>query len=195
MKVVCITGGMGSGKTYVAKVFEALGYPVYYSDDKAKQMYFLPEIKKQVLELLGADAYINENEINKKFIASKIFSNKNLLSKVNTIIHTAIKQDFEKFIQLNKDKKIVFKESALIFEAGLQNSCDKIILITAPLELKIKRIQQRNSISKEEILNRLQHQSDDDQKKLNSHFIIVNDEKQPMIPQIVTILKQLKLYN
>lgn len=190
--IICITGGMGSGKSYVAKIFETIGYPVYYSDTRAKQMYLHPEIKEQIINLLGKDAYLNDYQINKKYIANKIFSDKNLLNQLNSIIHPAVKKDFEKFVQENTFHKIIFKESALIFEQGIQNTCNKIILVTAPEELKIKRIQQRDSLTTQEIIARVNHQWTDDKKIPLSDYVIVNDEKQPLLPQIVSVLENIK---
>lgn len=195
MQIVCITGGIGSGKTFVAKIFEALQYPVYYSDIRAKQMYFIPEIKQQIIQILGTEAYINEKEINKKYIASKIFNDKNLLDSVNAIIHQAVQEDFKEFVQQNQYCKIIFKESALIFEAGLQNSCNKIVLVTAPPELKIKRIKEREHLNEEEMFKRMAHQWNDDKKMPLSDYIIVNDEKQELLPQIVNVLADLNKEN
>lgn len=192
MKVICITGGMGSGKSYVARIFETMGYPVYYSDVRAKQMYLLPDIKKQIINLLGNEAYLDDNQINKKYIADKIFSDTTLLNKVNAIIHAAVNKDFKKFIQENKKHKIIFKESALIFEQNIQHHCTKIILVTAPEELKIKRIQQRDNISKQEIALRTKHHWSDDKKIAMSDFVIINDEKKALLPQILNILECIK---
>ncbi|GIV29763.1 MAG: dephospho-CoA kinase [Bacteroidia bacterium] len=192
MKIICITGGIGSGKSTVSKIIQTLGYPVYYSDERAKQMYFLPDIKKQIIQLLGKEAYLNDQQINKNYIASKIFSDQLLLKEINRIIHSAVKDDFQKFLNENKEKNIVFKESALIFEAGLQNNCDKIILITAPKNIRVKRVMKRDRLSEEEILQRMDKQWDDDEKIKQSDYVIVNLEEEPLLPKVLETLKKIE---
>lgn len=193
MKIVCITGGIGSGKSVVSKIIETLGYPVYYSDERARQMYFHPEIKLKVIELLGTEAYVNDHQINKKYIADKIFSDKHLLNQINEIIHNAVKEDFKNFLQTHQNSSLIFKESALIFEAHLQKNCDKIILVTAPTELRIQRVMKRDNISKEEVLNRMKHQLDDSAKISQSDYVIQNDEQQSLLVQVVRIVEDLKV--
>lgn len=192
MKIVCITGGIGSGKSLVSKIIETLGYPVYCSDERAKQMYFHPEIKLKVIDLLGTEAYINDYQINKKHIADKIFSDKHLLNQINEIIHNAVKDDFKNFLQKHQNSSLIFKESALIFEAQLQKNCDKIILVTAPTELRIQRVMKRDNISKEEVLNRMKHQLDDSIKISQSDYVIQNDEQHSLLVQVFRILDDLK---
>jgi len=192
MKIICITGGIGSGKSLVAKIIETIGYPVYYSDERAKQLYFDAEIKPQIIELLGTQAYIDDKTINKKYIAEKIFSDKSLLEKINNIIHTAVKNDFQKFLNEHKDQTLIFKESALIFEAGLKNTCDKIILVTAPKEVRIKRVMKRDNLSEQEVLSRMTHQWDDEKKIPLADYVINNIETEPLLPKVLEILEDLK---
>lgn len=192
MKVICITGGIGSGKTIVSKIIATMGYPVYHSDERAKKMYFLPEVKEEVIKILGKQAYLSDNEIDKKYIATKIFSDKELLSKINKLIHTAVKKDFEKFIDEHKGKQWIFKESALIFESGLFNTCDKIILVTAPVDVKIERIKKRDGLGDEEIIQRMKHQWNDDKKLSKADFVINNDGQAALLPQVLMVLDKLK---
>lgn len=191
MKVICITGGMGTGKTVVAKIIESMGYPVYYSDIRAKQMYFLPEIKEKVIEIIGERAYLSDYEIDKNYIASRIFANAEILKKINGLIHNAVKSDFEKFIEDHKGKSWIFKESALIFEAGLTNTCAKIILVTAPMDIRIKRIKKRDGLDDEEIIQRIKHQWDDEKKRSQVDFVITNDGKTAVLPQVLEIMTKL----
>jgi dephospho-CoA kinase len=192
MRIICITGGIGSGKSTVAKIIQTLGYPVYYSDEKAKQMYFLTDVKNQIIQLLGKDAYLNDKQINKNYIASKIFSDESLLKKINHIIHSAVKKDFQMFLNEHKEKNIVFKESALIFEAGLQNNCDKIILVTAPKDIRIKRVMKRDGLSEKEILQRMDKQWNDDEKIKHCDYVIVNVEEEPLLPKVLNVLKKIE---
>lgn len=192
MSVICITGGIGAGKSVVAKVIEQLGYPVYYSDQRAKAMYFVPDIKQKIIDLLGKAAYLSDKEIDKKYIAAQIFSNPDKLSKINAIIHQAVKEDFEQYIQQHAHHRLIFKESALILEAQLQHQCDKIILVTAPLSVKLKRLQERDNFTEQEIMQRMGNQWSDEKKIPYAHYVIENDDKRPLLPQILFIIQQLE---
>jgi len=145
--IVGLTGGIGTGKSTVAKLFELLGAKVFNSDENAKGQYFVPEIKKQVIELLGAECYLDEKTLNRKFISNKIFSDTSLLKKLNTIIHPAVLKDFKVFAGKHTGKLII-KESALLFELGLDKELDKVILVTSPLELRIERVMKRDELSR-----------------------------------------------
>lgn len=190
--IIGLTGGIGSGKTTVAKVFEAMGGELYNSDERAKELYFNTEIKKQVVALLGAEAYVNNHTLNKDWIAKQIFSNADLLTQLNAIIHPAVKGDFEAFKQSLSPDKIIIKETALLFEANLQQQVDVSVLVTAPLALKIQRVMHRNNLNEQEIEKRLANQWTDEQKTPLANFIINNDGKNAIIPQVVACLKNIK---
>ena len=190
--IVGLTGGIGSGKTTVAHVFETMGCVIYNSDDKAKEVYFQPLVKNQVIELLGKEAYLNETEINKDFISKKVFSNTELLHQLNNIIHPAVKADFILFQSKLPIGTIIIKESAILFETGIYKDLHKTILVTAPLEVKIERIKKRNASSEEDIKKRISAQWTDEQKIPLANFVISNDGIKALIPQVVTIIQQLK---
>ncbi len=187
-----LTGGIGSGKTTVSKLFETMGCVIYNSDDKAKELYFKPTIKKLITELLGNQAYLNSNEINKKFIADKIFSDSLLLEKLNSIIHPAVKEDFINFKHKFPKSTIIIKESALLFETNLYKELDYTILVTAPIFMKIKRVIGRNNLLKEEIEKRINAQWSDNKKEQLANAIITNDESCALIPQVLSIIQKLK---
>lgn len=192
MKIIGITGGMGSGKTTVAKIIESMGYPVYFSDDRAKQMYFLPDVKDKVITILGKDAYIEDKELNKQYVSEKIFSDKSLLQEINQLIHTAVKKDFEQFKTEYKNAPFIFKESALLFEANIHKECDGIILVTAPENIRIERIKKRDHLSEQEIKKRLSVQMSEEEKIKYSNFIIQNNEAEPLLPKVLDILFKIK---
>ncbi len=192
MNVVCITGGIGSGKTTVAQIIETLGYPVYYSDERAKAMYFIPEIKQKVIQWLGEEAYLNATTLNRPYIAHKIFSDEVLLNRINTLIHSAVQKDFQGFVKEHSDAEFMFKESALIFESQLQSSCYKIILVTAPKQIRIQRIKNRDHLSEEEIIQRMSRQIEDEKKLAQVDFIIYNNEEEPLLPKVLDILEKIK---
>lgn len=190
--IIGLTGGIGSGKTIVSKIFETMGCAIYNSDDRAKALYFNPVTKRAIIELLGNEAYLNANEINKSYISTKVFSNTNLLHQLNAIIHPAVKEDFIQFKNRLTPGTIIVKESALLFETGIYKDLDYCVLVTAPLELKIERVMKRNSISKPDLEKRIQAQWTDEQKIPLAHAVITNDNIIPLIPQVISIIKNLK---
>lgn len=190
--IVGLTGGIGSGKTTVAHLFETMGCVIYNSDDKAKEVYFQSEVKRQVTELLGNKAYLNDYEIDKDFISKKVFSNTEILHQLNNIIHPAVKTDFVLFQSKFPLGTMIIKESAILFETGIYKNLDKTILVTAPLEVKIARVKKRNSTSEEEIKKRISAQWTEEQKAPLANFVIVNDGVKPLIPQVTAIIQQLK---
>jgi dephospho-CoA kinase len=190
--VIGLTGGIGSGKTTVAKLFEVMGCAIYNSDERAKDIYFNADVKQQVIELLGKEAYRNEQEIDRNFIASKVFSDTTLLQQLNSIIHPAVKTDFIQFTNHYGANKLVIKESAILFETGIYKDLEQTILITAPLELKVRRVMQRSTVSKEEVEKRMSAQWSDEQKIPLANFVIVNDDREALIPQVLEIVSKLK---
>ena len=188
--IVGLTGGIGSGKSTVARFFELLGYPVFNSDKVAKEVYFKPEIKEKIIQLLGPEVYTKENTLNKNFISSKIFANTDLLHSLNTIIHPAVKKEFISFVSSSKNKLII-KESALLFEARLEKEVNKIILVVADDDLRLKRVIKRDGLMPEEVLKKIKSQLPQSEKMKKSDFVINNNEKELVIPQINAILNKL----
>tara|TARA_B100000767_G_scaffold60318_1_gene56125 strand:- start:3435 stop:4031 length:597 start_codon:yes stop_codon:yes gene_type:complete len=173
-KIIGLTGGIGSGKTTVANMFEKLGIPIYISDEKAR---FLMEnsdvIKKRIVKLFGVNAY-HDNSLNRSFIASKVFNNSILLSKLNAIVHPEVKIDFEYW--LSKQKSVyVIKEVAILFETNSQSNFDYIISVVAPLKDRVKRIIKRGRQSESDILSIIKNQLPDSDKIKLSDFVIFND--------------------
>lgn len=190
--IVCVTGGIGSGKSMVAKVFELLGCAVFNSDAVAKSVYFDNKIKTKVIELLGEEAYLNDQQLNKTFINSKLFSNTEVLQKLNAIIHPAVIEQFNQFVKDSKSK-IVIKETALLFEAHLDKGCDKIIVVAANDELRMTRVMKRDALSKEEVLAKMKHQLSQEEKIKKADFVIYNNDDKLVIPQILEIYQALQM--
>lgn len=190
--IIGLTGGIGSGKTIVSQLFKTLGCVIYNSDNRAKDLYFNSEVKQQVVSLLGQEAYTNDGELNKVFIAQAVFSDEAKLKQLNGIIHPAVKKDFDLFVNSYPAETLIIKESALLFEENLYLKCDVTILITAPIELKVARIVKRNALSKTEIEKRMHTQWADEQKIPLADFVIVNDEKQALVPQVIAIFNKFK---
>ncbi len=188
--VIGLTGNIGSGKSTVAKIFETLGCKVFDSDTCAKKVYFNELVKKQILNLLGKEVYLTESEIDKKYISSKIFSNKILLEKINSIIHPVVKSEFEKFIDVNQNK-IIIKESALLFEVNLTNNLDKLITVVADENLRLSRVMKRDGIDREMALKKINSQMPQELKASKSNFVITNNEDELLIPQVISVYESL----
>lgn len=192
MKIIGLTGGIGSGKSLVSKYFESKGFPVYNSDDKAKEIMFSnSQLKSEIIELLGENSYVN-NQLNRKFIASKVFSNKDLLQKLNQLVHPKVQHDFLDWT-INQNANFCIKEAAILFESGAYKNCDLIILVTANDEIRIKRVMQRDNCSKEEVVSRMKTQWNEEDKKPLSNFIIYNNTTvENVYMQVDEIIEKLK---
>ena len=192
--IIGLTGGIGSGKTIVAKLFETMDCIIYNSDERAKELYFHQDIKQQVITLLGKEAYINDIELNKSYIAEVIFSDKHKLQHLNAIIHPAVKQDFKLVVSKYPVKTLIIKETALLFEENIFKEVDASILVTAPIELKIERVMKRSNLSRTEVEKRMLAQWTDEQKIPLATYVITNDGKEALIPQVLAIIHQLRTY-
>ncbi|MCW3078141.1 MAG: dephospho-CoA kinase [Bacteroidetes bacterium] len=191
--IIGLTGGIGSGKSVVARLFEILGCAVFNSDDAAKLVYFNAEIKNRVIELLGNESYTTENLLNKPYISSKIFSDISLLNSLNGIIHPAVKIQFEKFASENAGK-IIVKESALLFEANIDKAMDKIVLVVAEDEIRINRVATRDGLSREDILKKMKSQLPQEDKKKLADYIVYNNETEFVITQVLGIYNEIKAH-
>ncbi len=186
MYIVGLTGGIGTGKTTVSEIFKKLGIPVYNSDIEAKKlMHTDKELIKKISNLFGKDIY-KDNLLDRKKLAAEVFSNKEKLNRLNAIVHPAVKQDFELWA-LRQNSLYQIKESAILFESGIYKNVDKIITVTAPLNLRIKRLIKRDNTSQEEIKKRINNQLDEKFKTDNSDFIIDNNTSKLLIPQVLLI--------
>ncbi len=173
MKTVGLTGGIGSGKTTIAKMFEELGVPLYFADDEAKKlMNSNDKIQKKLIDLFGKETYKN-GELNREFIAGIVFNDKDKLNKINSIVHPEVEKHFKNWVE-DQNSKYVIQENAIIFESGAQDRFNYIITVTAPVDVKIDRVRKRDHISKEKVLERMNNQLDDDYKMKNSFFVINN---------------------
>lgn len=184
MITVGITGGIGSGKTTVAKLFELLGIPVFYSDDAAKNlMNYNAEVKQKVVDNFGSECYI-DGVLDRKYLASIVFSDKEKLDKLNSIVHEATGYFFQKWVKEQSFVPYVLKEAALIFEAGVK--LDYVIGVSAPYELRLDRAMKRDGATKEAIENRMAAQMNEEEKMKLCDFIIMNDGSD-LMSQIKTI--------
>jgi dephospho-CoA kinase len=189
--IIGLTGGIGSGKSTVAKMFAVLGCVVFNSDDAAKRSYFEDETRLQVINLLGKESYISKTELNRSYISSKIFSDPALLHQLNAIIHPEVRKKFTQFVSENEGK-IVVKETALLFEAGIDKEVDKIVLVAADDELRIARTMKRDGLGRGEVLSKIKSQLPQEEKIKRSDFVIYNNEKEFVITQALDIFNKIK---
>lgn len=183
---VGITGGIGSGKSTVAKVFEVLGIPVYYADDAAKRlMNDDADIKDKLLLAFGKDTYIN-GELNRAYLSGIVFNNPGRLPLLNSIVHPATIADADKWIQ-QQTSTYALKEAALIFESGADKHLDKVIGVYAPAWLRIQRVMQRDNISELAVKARMDKQMEEDKKMHLCDYVINNDEQELVILQVLKI--------
>ena len=175
MKIIGLTGGIGSGKTTVAMLFRELGIPVYIADDEAKGlMNTSTEIRKKLIELLGDRAYLSDG-VNRKYVSDIVFKNPEVLSKVNAIVHPEVSKHFKDWLK-NQTAHYCIKEAAILFESGAYKDCDLTILVTAPLEERIARVMKRDTVTKEDIMLRIKHQWSDEKKAELADIIIDNTD-------------------
>ena len=192
MYKVGITGGIGSGKTTVCKVFEVLGIPVFYADTAAKSIMIEDTLLIEAIKsTFGEESYFDDGKLNNKHIAGIVFGNETQLAKLNALVHPAVFRAFDAWeAKVNPNVPYTLKEAALLFESGSYKMCDTTILVTAPLELKLQRVMQRDNVTKQQVLDRMDKQfSDEEKAKLANHFI-KNDEKHAIIEQVLWLHKQ-----
>jgi len=185
-----ITGGIGSGKSTVAKVFEVLGIPVYYADDAGKRlMNENLELKDQVKKIFGEDAYKNDL-LDRKYLAEIVFKSPEKLALLNSIVHPATIADAENWM-LQQTAPYAIKEAAIIFESGAQEFLDYVIGVYTPAPLRIQRTMHRDGITRDEVIARMDKQLDETIKMRLCDFVVVNDEQQLLIPQVVALHQKL----
>lgn len=191
MKSIGITGGIGSGKSMVCKILETMGYPVFYADQEAKKSMIQDDLLKAgIIDLLGTASYQN-GELNRPFIAEKIFGNPDLKQKMDALVHPAVFRAFEVW-KSRQTAPLIFNESALLFETGSYKRFDATVLVTANKETRIERVMKRDQVTREQVVSRMENQlSDEEKQKLCTHQINNNPDLL-LIPQVLNILELLK---
>lgn len=192
MSKIGITGGIGSGKSVVASLLELSGIPVYIADKESKRLTETsPVIRKKLTDLLGADLY-TEKGLDKKLLASHIFAHPEMLKQVNGIIHPEVNRHFTAWTEA-QDTPFCAIESAILFESGFDRAVDIRLMVYAPMEVRIARAVERDAATRSEVIDRMKSQMPDEIKKERADYIIYNDNRQALIPQIgkfITYLRQ-----
>ena len=190
MLQIGLSGGIGSGKSTVAQILEKMAYPVFYSDQEAKRLYDEnPVLQKQLVDLFGPAIY-RDGQLNKAFFAQQLFSNAELKAQVTALVHPLVRKAFEVWAQ-QQASDLVFNEAAILFETGAYKDFDATVLVTARIETRIERVQKRDLISREAVLQRIANQWPDSKKMNLTPYIITNDG-QPLLQQIEDVISKLK---
>jgi dephospho-CoA kinase len=189
-KTIGITGGIGSGKSTVAKVLQLMGYPIYSSDQRAKDlMHEDPELIAGLKELFGEEAY-RHSELNRPYIAAQIFKDASKRTAMNNLVHPAVRLDFQNWSKQQKSP-ILFQESALLFETGNYKSFDAVILVSAPKEIRMQRVKERDQLTDEQVQSRFNAQMPEEEKMKLTNLVIHNDGNQLLVPQILDLLQRI----
>jgi len=190
MLKIGITGNIGSGKTTVSKLFELMGIPVFYADDAAKVLMVTDELLIAGIKgAFGAESYFDDKTLNRKHIADIVFNDEAQLAKLNALVHPAVFRAFDSWAEqeVRDGVPYVLKEAAVLFESSSYKFCDKTIMVTAPLELRIKRVMHRDSITRQEVLSREARQFSEEKKIQLADYVIKNDESELVIPQVLKL--------
>ncbi|MEY2705333.1 MAG: hypothetical protein RL407_1395 [Bacteroidota bacterium] len=187
-----VTGGIGSGKSTVCKVFSILGIPIYAADEQAKRLMAKEEgLKKKILSTFGPNAYSVEGELNRKFLASTVFSDPEKLASLNALVHPAVAADFDAWATIQTSPYVI-KEAALLFETGAAKQLDYVINVSSPLKIRLNRVLLRDPYRSEMQVNQIiDQQLPDEQKNVRADFIIKNQENKLIIPQVLDIHNKL----
>lgn len=189
MKIVGLTGGIGSGKSTVAELLQVYGVPVYDSDSRSKWLCQTDsELIEGLKQLFGNNVYHTDGSLNRPFMSQAIFNDKALLQASNNLIHPVVSKDFSEWVHHQKAPFVV-QETAILFEAGLEKRYDAIICVTAPEALRMERICSRSSLKPEEVLARMSNQLTEEERIRRSDFVLINDDTTPLIPQLEHLLK------
>lgn len=189
MLKIGITGNIGSGKTTVSKLFELIGIPVFYADEAAKSLMTSDaELIAGVKQTFGEDSYLVDGGLNRKYIANIVFNDQEQLAKLNALVHPAVFRAFDNWAAaMPNDVPYVLKEAAILFESSSYKHCDKNIVVTAPLDMRIQRVTKRDKITREEVLNREARQFTEEKKIQLADYVIKNDESELIIPQVLEL--------
>ena len=192
MICVAITGGIGSGKSYVSAMLEERGIPVYNADTESKRLTLSnAEIRNKLIALLGEEIYAN-GELNKPMLASYLFASTENAVRINGIIHPVVKEDFKRWLTNHTEKEITALESAILYEAGFEDSVDTVLVVFAPRELRLERAMKRDKATREQIEARMDAQIGEEEKCRRADFVVYNDGSLPLDEQLTSFINQLK---
>jgi dephospho-CoA kinase len=190
-KIIGITGGIGSGKSIVSKVLQLMGYPVYASDQRAKDlMHENKTLVNGLKALFGEEAYIHST-LNRSYLAAQIFKDDSKRIAMNQLVHPAVREDFRNWVN-QQQSPLVFQESALLFETGNAAAFDAVLLVTAPEEVRMQRVKKRDLLSDDQVKARFDAQMPEEEKIKRTNYVIQNSGHQLLVPQILDFLKKME---
>lgn len=183
-----ITGGIGSGKSVVSRLLEMMGIPVYISDVEAKRITHTDEVIRRALSALVGTEVFQDGELNRPLLAAYMFGHPEHVKEVNGIIHPRVKEDFRQWAESFEDGQLVGMESAILIESGFGDEVDFLVMVYAPLEVRLERAVKRDSASRELIMKRIEAQMSDEEKREHADFVIMNDDETLIIPQVLELI-------
>ncbi len=187
-----ITGGIGSGKTTVCKIFETLGIPVYYADDRAKWLMVNdPELVEGIRKAFGEEAYTAEGALNRAYLAKTAFGDPEKLAKLNSLVHPAVFRDGSEWHHAQTGAPYTLREAALLFESGSYKAIDKMIVVTAPIDLRLQRVMERDNVPEAAVRARMEQQWPEEEKVKRADYLVHNDGEQLLLPQVLDIHRRL----
>lgn len=192
MKKVGITGNIGSGKSYVCKMFEKLGIPVFYSDDETKKLYLIPSVKELIVNRFGKEVYFEDGTLNRKLLSYHLFKNEEAMKFIESVLYPALNQHFDEWCEQQTSPYVLY-ESAILFEKNYGKYFDKIIFVSAPEDTRLQRVMKRDDCTEENVRSRMRLQMSEETKLSKADFVIYNDGDKALEPQVETINKQLSV--
>ena len=190
-KIIGITGGIGSGKSLICKIFTTMNIPIYDADSRAKYLINNDlSLKISIKNLLGENAYSPSGEYNRAWVASQVFNNPDLLKQLNSLVHPCVHKDAREWVRKYPNSPFLLYEAALMKAAGANNIFDKVIVVNAPIDLRIKRIQARDKRSEQEIKDIIARQISDEERLKIADYVIENDEKKPVLEQVLMLYEK-----
>ena len=190
MKRIGITGNIGSGKSYVCKMFEGLGIPVFYSDDETKKLYQIPSVKELIVKRFGEKVYFEDGTLNRKLLSYHLFKNDEAMKFIESVLYPALNQRFDEWCEQQKSPYVLY-ESAILFEKNYSKYFDKIIFVSAPEDIRLQRVMLRDECSEENVRSRMRLQMSEETKISKADFVIYNDGNKAIEPQVEAINKLL----
>ena len=184
---VGLTGGIGSGKSVVAEIFRHLGVPVYHADAEAKKLYDLPDVVQEISREFGSGVMDSGGTVDFKALASIVFPDPLKLQKLDSIIHPLVEAGFISWLADYRDAPYTVMEAAILFESGFERLFDKTIMVIAPVELCIRRVMARDSVTREQVGQRMKNQWDPELKAERADYVLVNDERQLLLPHVIAL--------
>lgn len=190
MKKIGITGNIGSGKSYVCKIFEGLGIPVFYSDDETKKLYLIPSVKELIIKRFGDEVYFDDGTLNRKLLSYHLFKNDEAMRFIESVLYPALNQHFDEWCEQKKTPYVLY-ESAILFEKDYIKFFDKIIFVSAPEDIRLQRVMLRDDCTEENVRSRMRLQLSEEQKISKADYVIYNDGTKPVEPQVLQLNKLL----